>query len=218
MLNKAVILVLSIFLLSSCATGPEGYFKKSANNKLFDTKGAKGGKRAPLYNKKYISKAKQNVANNDYADEEEEYDDLLKNENISQVNRDMYRTILEQELESKYIGKKSKEKQNKAYPVLVKNSPRADNRYLEDNSALRAELDQIKTMLNETKNEMANYRYPTAQELEKAQATSGALGKDTDNLSDYGETVNKQKAKSTPRTKNHNSNKEPSAAEPVKAI
>ena len=58
----------------------------------------------PLYNKKYISKAKQNVANNDYADEEEEYDDLLENENISQANRDMYRTILEQELESKYIG------------------------------------------------------------------------------------------------------------------
>jgi hypothetical protein len=222
MLNKAVIFVLSIFLLSSCATGPEGYFKKSANNKLFDTKGAKGGKRAPLYNKKYISKAKQNVANNDYADEEEEYDDLLENENISQANRDMYRTILEQELESKYIGKKSKEKykekQNKAYPVLVRNSPRADDRYLEDNSALRAELDQIKTMLNETKNEMANYRCPTAQELEKAQATSGASGKDTNNLSDYGETVNKQKAKSTPRTKNPDSNKEPSAAEPVKAI
>ena len=130
----------------------------------------------------------------------------------------MYRTILEQELESKYIGKKSKEKQNKAYPVLVRNSPRADDRYLEDNSALRAELDQIKTMLNETKNEMANYRCPTAQELEKAQATSGASGKDTDNLSDYGETVNKQKAKSTPRTKNPDSNKEPSAAEPVKAI
>jgi len=156
MLNKAVIFVLSIFLLSSCATGPEGYFKKSANNKLFDTKGAKGGKRAPLYNKKYITKAKQNVANNDYADEDDEYDDLLENENISQANKDMYRSILEQELESKYIGKKSKEKQNKAYPVLVRNSPRADDRYLEDNSALRAELDQIKTMLNETKNEMAN--------------------------------------------------------------
>jgi len=138
MLNKAVIFVLSIFLLSSCATGPEGYFKKSANNKLFDTKGAKGGKRAPLYNKKYITKAKQNVANNDYADEDDEYDDLLENENISQANKDMYRSILEQELESKYIGKKSKEKQNKAYPVLVRNSPRADDRYLEDNSALRA--------------------------------------------------------------------------------
>ena len=77
--------------------------------------------------------------------------------------------------------------------MLVRNSPRADDRYLEDNSALRAELDQIKTMLNETKNEMANYRCPTAQELEKAQATSGASGKDTDNLSDYGRPLTNRK-------------------------
>ena len=218
MLNKAVIFVLSIFLLSSCATGPEGYFKKSANNKLFDTKGAKGGKRAPLYNKKYITKAKQNVANNDYADEDDEYDDLLENENISQANKDMYRSILEQELESKYIGKKPKEKQNKTYPVLVRNSPRADDRYLEDNSALRAELDQIKTMLNETKNEMANYRCPTAQELEKAQTSSRSSGKNTDNLGNYSETDNKQKTQSTPRTKNSDPSNEADTTESVKSI
>ncbi|UCM94591.1 MAG: hypothetical protein LF888_02640 [Candidatus Megaira endosymbiont of Mesostigma viride] len=218
MLNKAVIFVLSIFLLSSCATGPEGYFKKSANNKLFDTKGAKGGKRAPLYNKKYITKAKQNVANNDYADEDDEYDDLLENENISQANKDMYRSILEQELESKYIGKKSKEKQNKAYPVLVRNSPRADDRYLEDNSALRAELDQIKTMLNETKNEMANYRCPTAKELEKAQTNTRTSGKNTDNLGNYSETDNKQKTQSTPRTKNSDPSNEADTTESVKSI
>lgn len=218
MLNKAVIFALSIFLLSSCATGPEGYFKKSANNKLFDTKGAKGGKRAPLYNKKYISKAKQNVANNDYADDDDEYDDLLENENISQANKDMYRTILEQELESKYIGKKPKEKQNKAYPVLVRNSPRADDRYLDDNSALRAELDQIKTMLNETKNEMANYRCPTAQELEKAQTSSRASGKNTDNRSENSETGSKQKSKSTPHTKSSDPSNDPLVTEAVKAI
>lgn len=218
MLNKAVIFALSIFLLSSCATGPEGYFKKSANNKLFDTKGAKGGKRAPLYNKKYISKAKQNVANNDYADDDEEYDDLLENENISQANKDMYRTILEQELESKYIGKKPKEKQNKAYPVLVRNSPRADDRYLDDNSALRAELDQIKTMLNETKNEMANYRCPTAKELEKAQTNTRSSDKNTDNRSENSETGNKQKSKSTPRIKSSDPSNDPSVTEAVKAI
>lgn len=215
MLNKAVIFVLSIFLLSSCATGPEGYFKKSANNKLFDTKGAKGGKRAPLYNKKYITKAKQNVANND---EDDEYDDLLENENISQANKDMYRSILEQELESKYIGKKPKEKQNKTYPVLVRNSPRADDRYLEDNSALRAELDQIKTMLNETKNEMANYRCPTAQELEKAQTSSRSSGKNTDNRSENSETGSKQKSKSISPAKIPDPSNEADTTESVKSI
>ena len=218
MLNKAVIFVLSIFLLSSCATGPEGYFKKSANNKIFDTKGAKGGKRAPLYNKKYITKAKQNVANNDYADEDDEYDDLLENENISQANKDMYRSILEQELESKYIGKKPKEKQNKTYPVLVRNSPRADDRYLEDNSALRAELDQIKTMLNETKNEMANYRCPTAQELEKAQTSSRSSGKNTDNRSENSETGSKQKSKSISPAKIPDPSNEADTTESVKSI
>lgn len=218
MLNKAVIFALSIFLLSSCATGPEGYFKKSANNKLFDTKGAKGGKRAPLYNKKYITKAKQNVANNDYADEDDEYDDLLENENISQANKDMYRSILEQELESKYIGKKPKEKQNKTYPVLVRNSPRADDRYLEDNSALRAELDQIKTMLNETKNEMANYRCPTAQELEKAQTSSRSSGKNTDNRSENSETGSKQKSKSISPAKIPDPSNEADTTESVKSI
>lgn len=218
MLNKAVIFVLSIFLLSSCATGPEGYFKKSANNKLFDTKGAKGGKRAPLYNKKYITKAKQNVATNDYADEDDEYDDLLENENISQANKDMYRSILEQELESKYIGKKPKEKQNKTYPVLVRNSPRADDRYLEDNSALRAELDQIKTMLNETKNEMANYRCPTAQELEKAQTSSRSSGKNTDNRSENSETGSKQKSKSISPAKIPDPSNEADTTESVKSI
>ena len=218
MLNKAVIFVLSIFLLSSCSTGPEGYFKKSANNKLFDTKGAKGGKRAPLYNKKYITKAKQNVANNDYADEDDEYDDLLENENISQANKDMYRSILEQELESKYIGKKPKEKQNKTYPVLVRNSPRADDRYLEDNSALRAELDQIKTMLNETKNEMANYRCPTAQELEKAQTSSRSSGKNTDNRSENSETGSTQKSKSISPAKIPDPSNEADTTESVKSI
>jgi len=216
--NKAVIFVLSIFLLSSCTTGPEGYFKKSANNKLFDTKGAKGGKRAPLYNKKYITKAKQNVANNEYADEDDEYDDLLENENISQANKDMYRSILEQELESKYIGKKPKEKQNKTYPVLVRNSPRADDRYLEDNSALRAELDQIKTMLNETKNEMANYRCPTAQELEKAQTSSRSSGKNTDNRSENSETGSKQKSKSISPAKIPDPSNEADTTESVKSI
>jgi hypothetical protein len=166
MLSKSIILIFSAFLLSSCVTGPEGYFKKSANNKIFDRKGFVNSKRAPLYNKKFIAKAKQNVANDDYEiDEEEEYNDLLENENISQANRDMYRRILEQEVESKYLKKDAKEKTKKPYPILVRNSPRPDDEY-NDDSDLRAELDQIKAMLSETKNEMANYKCPTAKQIE----------------------------------------------------
>jgi len=185
MLSKAIIFILSAFLLSSCVTGPEGYFKKSANNKIFDRKGFKNSKRAPLYNKKYIVKAKQNVANNDYEDDEEDYDSLLENENISQANRDMYRRILEQEVESKYLRKGRKEKINKAYPVLVRNSSRPETESNDDNLELREELDQIKAMLSETKNEMANYRCPTAQQIENTGVKSSTKIQSTKKATDY---------------------------------
>ncbi len=171
MLSKAIILTISIFILSSCVTGPEGYFKRSANNKLVDRSGFKGKKRAPLYNKKYIAQAKRNVSVDDYQDDEDEDydDDLLENENISQANRQMYRAMLEQEVEGDYFGRKNSAK-NKPYPSVIRTNPRPVDREEIENLELRAELNQIKSMLNETKNEMANYRCPTAKELEKAQA------------------------------------------------
>lgn len=175
MLNKAIIFVLSLFLLSSCVTGPDGYFQRSANNKIFDRKGFKGSKRAPLYNKKYIAKAKQNVAINSYDEDDEdddEMDQLLENENISKANREMYRYMLEKDIENKYLGKGARSRKNQAYPSLVKTSTRVDDQEQTENLELRAELEQIKSMLNDTKNAMANYRCPTAAELEKAQVRS----------------------------------------------
>lgn len=219
MLNKAIILILSTFLLSSCITGPEGYFKKSANNKLFDRKGFQGGKRAPLYNKKYIAKAKQNVANNDY-EEEEEYDDLFENENISQANRDMYRKILEQEIESKYLGKgRKKEKigkkeKDKVHPVLVRNSPRPVDPIADDNSKLKDEIDQIKVMLNETKNEMANYKCPATQELEKTQAKPPVTTWNEKNIIDNAE----KKSEPTKQVKETDFPPESTIIHPVKSI
>ena len=169
MLKKIVIFSTLAMLLSACVTGPDGYLKRSANNKIIDRKGFKGGKRAPLYNKKYIAKAKQNVASNDYGDDEELDDDLFENENISQANRDMYREMLEQEIENKYLGKGRGNSQNRAYPSVIRTNARTDNAEETDNIELRAEIEQIKSMLKDTKNEMASYRCPTAQDLERAQ-------------------------------------------------
>lgn len=59
MLKKVLIFTILISFLSACVTGPDDYMKRSANNKIFDRKGFKGGKRAPLYNKKYIAQAKK---------------------------------------------------------------------------------------------------------------------------------------------------------------
>lgn len=218
MLSKAIILILSAFLLSSCVTGPEGYFKKSANNKLFDRKGFKNGKRAPLYNKKYIAKAKQNVANNDYEEEEEDYDTLLENENISQANREMYRRALEQEVESKYLGKGRKEKKDKAYPVLVRNSSRPDVVDTDDNSELRAELDQIKAMLSETKNEMASYRCPTARDLERSQAKLSTGDLSVKNAIDNDEISTKEKQGPSGLLKKKEALPDSTIIHPVKSI
>ena len=74
MLKKIIIFSTLAMFLSACVTGPEGYLKRSANNKIIDRKGFKGGKRAPLYNKKYISQAKKNVVTGEY--EYDEFNDL----------------------------------------------------------------------------------------------------------------------------------------------
>lgn len=217
MLNKAIILVISIFLLSSCVTGPEGYFKRSANNKLFDRKGFKGSKRPPLYNKKYIAKAKQNVAINDYDedDENEEEDELLENENISRANREMYRYMLEQDVENKYLGKKARSRKGQAYPSLVKTNNRFDDQGGTENLELRAELEQIKSMLNETKDQMANYRCPTSAELERAQARSGA---DEPVSRTKANPAKSTKAKSNAGQQSENDKSNSTIVKPVKSI
>lgn len=171
MFSKIIIFFVSAIILCSCVTGPREYFKKSANNKLFDTKGFKGAKRAPLYNKRYIAKAKQNVAAYDYDSDDDDDDDMdqyLESENIPRANRDMYRYMLEQDVESKYLGKNARKRNNKAYPSVVQTSTKLDDTDYIESLQLRAELDQIKAMLSETRKEMASYRCPTAMELEQA--------------------------------------------------
>lgn len=215
MLNKAIIFIISLFLLASCVTGPEGYFKKSANNKLFDRKGFKGNKRAPLYNKKYIAKAKQNVAINGYDDEEDDdsddIDQILESENISRANRDMYRYMLEKDIENKYLGKGKGGRKNQAYPSLVKTNSRIDNQEYTENLELRAELEQIKSMLNDTKNAMANYRCPTSAELEMVQLKSGNNKASSSNKSPK---TKQNSDKKTPETDKNSS----SVVKPIRSI
>ena len=59
MLKKIFALIVLSFVVTACVSGPNGYFKKSANNKLFDRKGYHGGKRSPLYNKNIFTKRKK---------------------------------------------------------------------------------------------------------------------------------------------------------------
>lgn len=173
MLKKAITLTIITSLLSACVTGPEGYLKRSANNKLFDMHGFQGGKRSPLYNKKYISQAKKNILTNNLDEDlEEEQDDLYEDENPSQENIEMYKAMIAADMErKKKQNKKSSwwgtKKKSQTYPSVVDAKDSIDPKIHAQNLELKEELEQIKAMLNETKKEMASFKCPTAQEQEQ---------------------------------------------------
>lgn len=179
MLKNALVLLLSIFILSSCVTGPDAYFKRSANNKLFDRKGFKGEKRSPLYNKKYIEKAKRNVATGNYEDGDDD-DAYLDNEynpsnseNVSLENREMYRKMIEEDIERQSNKRQSKRSSTRdlEYPSISK----ANSGFYEDrneNRDLKKELEEIKSILNETKRDLSNRKCPTADEIERQRLRS----------------------------------------------
>lgn len=171
MFKRTALLLLTSMFLAGCATGPEGYLKKSANNKLFDMKGFKGGKRTPLYNKKYIKQAKKNVDSDLYDDDEFLFDPESEEENIALANREMYREMIRKERDMRHGKSKrkswslfSQKKSDYDYPVTTQASHiiRNNDRDKED---LREELDEIKSMLEETRRDFASYNCPTASDL-----------------------------------------------------
>lgn len=164
MLKKIIVLSSLAFLLSSCVTGPEGYLKKSANNKIFDSKGFKGGKRAPLYNKKYISQAKKNILTGEYEYDDSDFDNSdISYEDNARENVEMYKAMLEHDLSQ---NKKGKKRTDLAYPSVIHTSDKLSRNSAADNNDLREELNNIKQLLNDTKREMANTRCPAAINIE----------------------------------------------------
>ena len=172
MLKTAIIFTILTSFLASCATGPEGYMKRSANNKIFDRKGFNGSKRTPIYNKKYISQAKKNILNGEYEDDEVDEDEFYEGEDISRENIEMYKAMIDEDRARAQKGKKKKYRQkrttrnNSTYPSIVDANNRLDPRSNADNLELREEIDQIKSMLNDAKKDLASYKCPTAKEIE----------------------------------------------------
>ncbi|MCC8369495.1 MAG: hypothetical protein LN573_05500 [Rickettsia endosymbiont of Oxypoda opaca] len=160
MLKKCIILFLGLFLLSGCIDGFRDYFKKSANNKLVDSKGFKGGKRRPLYNGKYINLAKKNIVEDNLdEDNDDDYNDNpLSSEaiNPSKRNRDMYLKMIKRDMarqkaqkniDADYIDDSSLAQANKK--VRKNNSDKEEK--------LQQELAQIKAMLKETRQDLSKY-------------------------------------------------------------
>ncbi|MFY9589697.1 hypothetical protein [Rickettsia endosymbiont of Halotydeus destructor] len=170
MLKKCIILFLGLFILTGCTDNFRSYFKKSANDKLVDSKGFKGGKRKPLYNSKYITLAKKNIVEDNLDDdqEDEDNDNPLNNETINPTkrNRDMYlnmikRDMARQKAESRDI--------DDDYPLNTGNRKvRKNNNDKEEK--LEQELAQIKAMLRETRQDLSKYSCPAAQERNYAPA------------------------------------------------
>ena len=193
MLKKIVIFSTLAMLLSACVTGPGGYLKRSANNKIIDRKGFKGGKRANLYNKKYISQAKKNVVTGEYEyDDFDDFDeDNSERENTSKDNIEMYKAMLDHDLAQERKNKKNSKwgKNKNTYPSIRKSSQRLDDDDDMHNIELREELNQIKAMLTDTKREMASNKCPAIIQKEKkiqstttptnASVTPSQLKKDT---------------------------------------
>jgi len=205
---KAIVFTILASLLSSCVTGPEGYLKRSANNKIFDRKGFQGGKRAPLYNKKYISQAKKNVINGEY-DEELFDDDLDEDENISRGNIEMYRDMIEADLERDNKKRKRSRfgRKNIAYPSIVDANNRLNPRTHSDNLELREELEQIKAMLKDAKKDLSSYKCPTAKQLELKPAKKAKPSKNRPR-----ETLELKELKDSPL------NVDPEIINPIKSI
>ena len=171
MLKKAITLTITISMLSSCITGPEGYLKRSANNKLFDTQVFQGGEGVPLYN--YISQTKKDILTNNLDENiDEERDDLYEDNNPSQKNIEMYKAMIEADIERKKKKKNKSSwwwyrKKKQLYPSVTDANHRIDPRTHAQNLELGEELDQIKATLNDAKREMTSDKCLTKQKQER---------------------------------------------------
>lgn len=171
---RFVSIIISLFCLSSCADGVKTYFKKSANNKLVDTAGFDGGKRKPLYNKKYIELAKKNVVEKNFAEEDAEEDsDEFAFENYQRDlpekrNRSFYMRMIKSD-----SGKNKKKTygssgaKSDTYPSLKEADKKISGNDI-DTAKLRKELEEIKSSLDQTRAELSKYKCPSPKIDEKS--------------------------------------------------
>ena len=160
------------FVLSSCNTSLSD-LKRSSGNKLFDTSGYQSNKRMPLYNKKYINKAKKNIINSEYDEDEEnlENDEMI---NPSQKNIAMYKQMVGSK--SNKNTRRNFNQKRAAYLAdmiddeedsgdLISSRNRLSQRDSSKNkSDLEQEISEIKIMLQKTKDEIAKSKCPYSKE------------------------------------------------------
>lgn len=158
---KFTLLIITTLTLSGCSNPFQTYFKHSANQKLIDAKGFKGKKRMPMYNKKYITKAQNNVTtstpNNqeDDSDNVNPYYDQDELQNYYKANRKMYEDMLEMNNNKKYWSKplNAKSKSEESLSEIVR-----EGKKIEENKQIKSELAEIKKMLKKTMDDLSNVK------------------------------------------------------------
>jgi hypothetical protein len=134
------------------------YVKRSANEKVFDAKGFKSKKRTPMYNQKYIERAKKNVEDKYFDDKYDdvknpyyEYDEL---EQYNLSNRKMYQDM--QDMKETKQNLNNKYRKSDKYPRIRE----IDSTNRKEEESLRKEIKEIKKLLEETQEKMSNYKCP----------------------------------------------------------
>ncbi len=172
---QKIILIFMALIISGCS---DWRLKRSANNKLVDMKGFDGGKRRPLYNKKYISKAQSNVRDYNYDEDDidEDNDEII---DPATMNRAMYRQMLEKERSQRRGGKMNRDKSgyqqsfndyDDDYPRLSDAKSKSMREDTKSDAQTQQELKEIKKMLANTQRDMAKYRCPLQQQADLERA------------------------------------------------
>ena len=154
MIKQILLLVGVIFLITGC-NGKD--LQRSANNKLFDTKGFDKSKRKPIYNDKYIDRAKRNIVENNYEDDEIDIDEPDEYADPYTQNRIMYSNMVKNDKSKKRRNGNNRE----SYPDIghARDLARSEDKS-DSNSDLRKELDEIKNMLSSAKKDLSKYKCP----------------------------------------------------------
>lgn len=164
---KQVILILCLFLFCSCSSSFRD-LKSSSNNKLFDTDGFHANKRRPLYNGKYINKAKKNIINSDF--EEDDSDEIdTEITNPSRKNISMYKGMIRRD------SKKDDADLDDEDDIVTARQKFDDHSSARSKRELENEISEIKDLLQKTRAEVSKAQCPYPAEQEKQDQANSHL-------------------------------------------
>lgn len=168
-LLNLVLLIMSIFLLSSCANGLND-LKTDPNSKLFSISNSKKNRRMPISNKKFIEKAKVNILNKEVDD-----DDDLDNDDESQLgyledpkknNRQIYKKMLQEDLRKKQVLRsrlRNYQSQRGEEVHLCDMDEANDSAKVQKTDHLEREIEDLRKLLLETKSEIHKVKCPYSE-------------------------------------------------------